>query len=55
MLTKSDVQSLLQCPRKLWLEHWRVDLLLEDEPNTYRRTIDGNIVGEKARDQLARN
>lgn len=52
MLTKSDVQSLLQCPRKLWLEHRRVDLLSADEPTTYRRTMDGNIVGEKAREQL---
>lgn len=55
MLTKSDIQSLIQCPRKIWLEHKRLDLLPADEPNTYRREIDGNIVGEKARDQFCGN
>ena len=52
MLTKSDLQSLLQCPRKLWLEHNRQDLLEQDSPLLYRRAVDGNVVGEKARQQL---
>ena len=52
MLTKSDLQSLLQCTRKLWLEHNRQDLIDRDSPLLYRRAVDGNIVGEKARQQL---
>ena len=52
MLSKSDLQSLLQCPRKLWLEHKRRDLLLPNDSTLYRRETDGNIVGEKAREQL---
>lgn len=52
LLTKSDLQSMLQCPRKLWLEHCQPDLIPKDDPNLYRRAIDGNIVGEKARAQL---
>jgi len=51
-LTKSDVQSFLQCPRKLWLEHHRPDLIPHGDPSIYRRAIDGNIVGAKAREQL---
>ncbi len=52
MLSKSDLQSFLQCPRKLWLEHKRRDLLLPNDSTLYRRETDGNIVGEKAREQL---
>lgn len=52
MLTKSDLQSLLQCPRKLWLEHHRSDLVPRDDPTLYRRATDGNIVGQKARELL---
>jgi len=52
MLTKSDLQSLLQCPRKLWLEQKRPDLLPPDDSATYHRAVDGQIVGEKAREQL---
>jgi len=55
MITKSDLQSLLQCPRKLWLEHNRQDLLERDAARNYRRAVDGNIVGEKARQQLGDN
>ncbi len=51
-MTKSDLQSLLQCPRKLWLEHHRPDLISSDDPSVYRRAVDGNIVGAKAREQL---
>ena len=52
MLTKSDLQSLLQCPRKLWLEYHRPDLIPRNDTAMYRRVTDGNIVGEKAREQL---
>ena len=45
-LTKSDLQSLLQCLRKLWLEHHEPHLLTEDDAAFSRRTTDGNIVGE---------
>lgn len=41
-----------QCPRKLWLEHKRRDLIPTDDPIIYRRAVDGNIVGEQARKQL---
>ena len=46
MLTKSDLLSFRQCPRKLWLEKKRPDLL----PTTAasRRAIDGAKVGEMA-------
>lgn len=52
MLTKSDLQSLRQCPRKLWLERHRPDLIPRHDPAAYRRANDGNIVGAKAREQL---
>ncbi len=52
MVTKSDLQSFLQCPRKLWLEHKRRDLISTDDSTIYRRATDGNIVGEQARKQL---
>ena len=52
LLTKSDLQSFLQCPRKLWLEHKRPERIPKGDPTLYRRTTDGNIVGEKARDEL---
>jgi len=52
MLSKSDLQSFLQCPRKLWLEQNKPELLPADDLTLYRRAIDGNIVGEKARERL---
>jgi len=52
MLTKSDLQSVLQCPRKLWLEQQRPDLFPANDSTAYRREVDGNIVGQKAREQL---
>jgi len=55
MLTKSDLQSFLQCPRKLWLEHNRQDLLPNEHSGLNRRAFDGLIVGEKARRQLGEN
>ncbi len=51
-LTKSDLQSLLQCSRKLWLEHHEPYLLTADNAAFSRRATDGNIVGEKARELL---
>lgn len=53
MLSKSDIQSYLQCPRKLWLERNRQDLVSAGDPATRRREMDGNAVAEKARLQLA--
>lgn len=55
MLTKSELQSYLQCARKLWLERNRPELIPKDEPTLYRRATDGNIVGGKAREQLGRH
>ena len=52
MLSKSDIQSFLQCPRKLWLEQNKPDLIPTDDPTLYRRATDGSIVGEKARERL---
>ncbi len=52
MVTKSDLQSFLQCPRKLWLENKRPELIPSDDLTIYRRAVDGNIVGEHARKQL---
>ncbi|MBI3044001.1 MAG: DUF2779 domain-containing protein [Betaproteobacteria bacterium] len=52
MLTKSDLQSFLQCARKLWLEHHKPELVPGDDLTLYRRATDGRIVGEKAREQL---
>ena len=54
MLTQSDLQFHVQCPRKLWLEHHRPDLIATDNPSTYRRVNDGKIVGVKAREQLGK-
>jgi hypothetical protein len=55
VLTKSDLQSFLQCPRKLWLERNRPELLPPEESGYSRRAMDGVIVGEKAREQLGEN
>jgi hypothetical protein len=52
VLTKSDLQSFLQCSRKLWLEHNRADLDAPGNSSSLRRAVDGNIVGQKAREQL---
>jgi len=52
MLTKSDLESWLQCPRKLWIEHRKPELFPQDNSSLYRRAVDGRIVGEKAREQL---
>ena len=52
MLTKSELLSFRQCPRKLWLERHRSDLLPEPNSTSDRRAIDGFKVGEKARESL---
>src|ERR1017187_2978665 len=55
MLTKSDLASFRQCPRKLWLEHNRSDLIPQNDSTLWRRANDGNIVGAKARELLGPN
>jgi hypothetical protein len=55
MLTKSDLASYRQCPRKLWLEHHRPDLIPKNDPTLWRRANDGNIVGAEARELLGPN
>ncbi|MEQ1802616.1 MAG: DUF2779 domain-containing protein [Gammaproteobacteria bacterium] len=52
MLTKSHLLSARQCPRQLWLNHHRPDLIPRDHPATWRRANDGRIVGERARAAL---
>ena len=55
MLSKSNLQSYLQCRRKLWLERHSPELADADDSATRRREIDGNLVGEKARSQLGKD
>lgn len=55
MLSKTDLQSLLQCERKLWLDHHKPELISKDDSSLYRRITDGYFVGEKAREQLGSN
>jgi hypothetical protein len=45
MLTKSDLQTLLQCPRRLWLDHYQPEQIPRDDATLYRRAMDGDIVG----------
>ena len=52
MLSKSNLQSYLQCARKLWLEQHKPELADADRSSTRRRELDGNLVGEMARLQL---
>jgi len=52
MLSKSDIASHRQCPRKLWLEHHQPDAASPGDATTWRRARDGTIVGDKAREQL---
>ena len=54
MLTKTDLQSMLQCQRKLWLEHYQPQCAV-DEPAKQRRTTDGQTVGRYAREQLGKD
>lgn len=52
MLSKSDLLSLRQCPRKLWLEKNRTDLTPEPNSSQDRRAVDGHMVNERARAAL---
>src|SRR5690349_9657126 len=52
MLSKSDIQSYLQCHRRLWLEHHHPELIPKDDITLYRRAVDGNFVGKKAMEAL---
>jgi hypothetical protein len=52
ILSKSDLQSLLQCQRKLWLDRYKPELISKDDSSLNRRITDGYFVGEKAREQL---
>jgi hypothetical protein len=52
MLSKSDLQALRQCPRRLWLEKHDPKQKPQLDPAMQRRIEDGNRVGEKARLRL---
>ncbi len=52
MLTKSDIQSFLQCPRKLWLEKHPPEQAPATDSMSRRRMFDGNAVGAKSRERL---
>jgi hypothetical protein len=52
MLTKTDLASHRQCPRKLWLEHHEPAAADPADTTTWRRARDGTIVGEKARERF---
>jgi CRISPR/Cas system-associated exonuclease Cas4 (RecB family) len=55
MLSKSDLLAYRQCPRKLWLLKNRPELVPAENINLDRRAMDGDIVGEKAREALGRD
>jgi CRISPR/Cas system-associated exonuclease Cas4 (RecB family) len=55
LLTKSDLHSVAQCPRKLWLEKHRADLVLDDDAGADRRKREGIAVGDLARKALGPN
>jgi CRISPR/Cas system-associated exonuclease Cas4 (RecB family) len=52
MLTKSYLQSFLQCPRRLWLEKNPLEEIPANDSTSRRRIFDGNAVGAKARERL---
>jgi predicted RecB family nuclease len=52
LLTKSDLHSLAQCPRKLWLEKQRQDLVVEEDEGAERRKREGIEIGDLARKQM---
>ncbi len=55
MITKTQVQSFLQCPRRLWLEMYEPGEDLVKDAQAQRRTNDGNEVGAKAREAVGNN
>ena len=52
MISKSHVQSYLQCPRRLWLEHNDPGDEAAKDAQAMRRASDGDLVGAKAREAL---
>lgn len=52
MITKSHVQSYLQCPRRLWLEINDPGDLVAKDAQALRRANDGEMVGAKAREAV---
>ena len=52
MLSKSDLASFRQCPRKLWLEHRRPEAASPASIDAVMRTRAGAQVGQKARERL---
>lgn len=53
MITKSHVQSYLQCPRRIWLEvNDPGEVVHEKDAQAMRRANDGELVGAKAREAL---
>ncbi|HEY3517341.1 MAG TPA: DUF2779 domain-containing protein [Gammaproteobacteria bacterium] len=53
-LSKSKLLSLVQCPRKLWLETYSPELLPEPSPEKTAVLATGNAVGELARQLYGR-
>lgn len=49
MLTKSDLQSFLQCPKRLWLEKNGVGTPRDEDPAQDRRRYEGQKVGQAVR------
>jgi len=52
LLTKSDLASFRQCPRRLWLEKHSPQHADAGSRDNWRRARDGLLVGEKAREAL---
>ena len=52
MLSKSDLASFRQCPRKLWLEHRQPDAASPASTDAVMRARAGTQVGKKARERL---
>lgn len=52
MISKTDIQSYLQCPRKLWLEHNSTTVTPPKKAGDSRREKDGEAVGALARAAL---
>ena len=55
MLTKSEIQSFRQCPRKLWLERNAQEIAPEFDAGGDRRMREGIVVGNMARAALGPN
>ncbi len=53
-LSKTKLLSLIQCPRKLWLELYRPELLDEPSAESSALLATGNLVGELARQLYGR-